>query len=53
MGMSRNKSGVSGVQVYQEYGLYWNISGYIMISGHHSRIVIIIRVIYVMPDVRC
>ena len=35
--MSRNKSEVSGVQVYQEYDLYWNISGYIKMSGHYSR----------------
>ena len=50
--MSRNKSEVSGVQVYQEYDLYWNISGYKKMSDHHSRIVIIIRVRYVISDVR-
>ena len=42
--MSRNKSRVSGVQVYQEYALYCNISGYIKMSDHNSRIVIVIRV---------
>jgi len=26
--MSRNKPGISGIQVYQEYDLYWNISRY-------------------------
>ena len=51
-GMSRNKSGVSGIQVYQEYDFYWNILGYIKMSGHHSHIVIIIRVRYAMSDVR-
>jgi len=24
--MSGNKPGISGMQVYQEYSLYWNIS---------------------------
>ena len=36
-GMGRSKSGVSGVQVYQKYDLYWNISRYNKMSGHHSR----------------
>jgi len=35
--MGRNKSGVLGVQVNQKYGLYWNISRYNKMSGHHSR----------------